>query len=76
MSRTIYDIDLPIEAVITNRITTIEEIANLKIGDTFLMNHAQDKDITVRIGSIPLFTGKVGKVDDKVAINLKKLFEE
>ena len=56
-------------------LSTVEEIAKLKIGDTFVMEHAKDKDIIVRSGPIPLFTGKIGKVDNKVAINLKNLFE-
>ena len=69
-------VNLPVEAVITNRISTIEEIAKLKIGDTFIMDHHKDKDIIVRSGPISLFTGKIGKVDNKVAINLKNFFEE
>ncbi|MDP4709330.1 MAG: FliM/FliN family flagellar motor switch protein [Rickettsiaceae bacterium] len=73
LTESIHDIDLPIEAVITNRLSTIEEIAKLKIGDTIVMEHAKDKDITVRTGPIALFTGKIGKVGNKVAINLKKL---
>ena len=71
LSETVHDIDLPVEAVISNKISTVEEIAKLKIGDTFVMDHAKDKDIVVRSGPIPLFTGKIGKVDNKVAINLK-----
>lgn len=76
LSEAIFDVKLPIEAVISNKISTIKEIAKLKIGDTFVMDHAKDKDIIVRSGPIPLFTGKIGKVDNKVAINLKNLFEE
>ena len=37
------------------------------------MEHSKDKDIIVRTGPIALFTGKIGKVDNKVAINLKKI---
>lgn len=75
LSETVHDIDLPVEAVISNKISTVEEIAKLKIGDTFVMDHAKDRDVVVRSGPIPLFTGKIGKVDNKVAINLKNLFE-
>ncbi len=76
LSESIKGVNLSIEAVITNRISTIEEIAKLKIGDTFIMDHHKDKDIIVRSGPICLFTGKIGKVDNKVAINLKNFFEE
>lgn len=75
LSETVYDVELPIEAVISNKVTTIEEIAKLKIGDTLVMDHPKDKDVTVRIGPVPLFSGKVGKVENKVAINLKDLLE-
>lgn len=68
----INDILLPVEAVITNKISTVKEIVNLKIGDTIVMDHAKDKDITLRSGPIELFTGRIGKVENKVAINLKK----
>jgi|JFJP01.1.fsa_nt_gi flagellar motor switch protein FliM len=71
----IKGVALPIEAVITNRISTIKEIANLKIGDTIIMEHSKDKDITVRSGPIALFTGKIGRVENKVAINLKKIVD-
>ncbi len=75
LSETVHNVDLPIEAVISNKVSTVEEIAKLKIGDTFIMDHAKDKDIIIRSGPTPLFTGKIGKVDNKVAINLKSLFE-
>jgi flagellar motor switch protein FliM len=68
-------VKLPIEAVITNKISTIEEMSQLKIGDTIIMEHPKDKDITVRSGSVELFTGKIGKVDNKVAISLKKIID-
>lgn len=71
----IKGVALPIEAVITNRISTIKEIANLKIGDTIVMEHSKDKDITVRSGPIALFTGKIGRVENKVAMNLKKIVD-
>lgn len=76
MLNTINDINLPIEAVITNRLSTIQEIAELKIGDVIVMNHAKDKDIIIRSGPIELFTGKIGKVDDRVAVNLKTIIEK
>lgn len=76
LAESIKNIELPIEAVITNKTSTVKEIANLKIGDTLTLNHPKDKDILVRSGPISLFTGKIGKVDNKVAINLKNFFEE
>ncbi len=71
----INDVKLPIEAVITNKLSTIREISELKIGDTIVMEHSKDKDIIVRSGPIELFTGKIGKVDNKVAVNIRKIID-
>lgn len=74
--KSMYDVNFPIEAVITDRISTVQEIAKLNIGDTFVLEHSKDKDIKVRAGTIDLFTGKIGKVGDKVAVDLKNFVEE
>lgn len=71
----VYGVDLPIEAVITDRISTVEEIAKLNIGDTFVLDHTKDQDIKVRSGNIDLFTGKIGKVGKKLAVDLKNFIE-
>jgi flagellar motor switch protein FliM len=75
LATAIHEVKLSIEAVISNKISTLEEIVKLKIGDTLIMDHRKDQDVTVRSGSVPLFTGKIGKVENKVAINLRNLFE-
>ena len=36
------------------------------------MEHSKDKDITVRSGPIPLFTGKIGKVENRSCYQPKK----
>lgn len=74
--KTLYDVEFSIEAVINERLSTVKEIAELNIGDTFILDHSRDKDITVRSGNVELFTGKIGKVGDKVAVDLKELIEE
>jgi flagellar motor switch protein FliM len=73
LANVIHDVDLPLEAVIASRVATVEEMAKLKIGDTIVMEHAHDRDITLRCGPIDLFSGKIGKVDKKVAFNLKNI---
>jgi len=76
MLNTVYNVDLPIEAVIINKPTALFEVANLKIGDTIIMDQRYDEDIVVRSGNIPLFKGNIGKVNDRVAVNLKTFIKE
>ena len=76
MLNTIYNVDLPIEAVIINKPAALFEVVNLKIGDTIIMDQKHDEDVVVRSGNIALFKGHIGKVDDKVAVSLKTFIEE
>ena len=76
MSNTVNQVDLSIEAVIINKPVLLEEVASLKIGDTIIMDHKHDEDITVRSGHVPLFKGQIGKVDGKVAVSLKNIISK
>ncbi|WPY00597.1 Flagellar motor switch protein FliM [Candidatus Trichorickettsia mobilis] len=70
----IYQIDLPIEAVIINKPTPLYEVINLKIGDTIVIDHVQHEDILIRSGHIALFKGQIGKVENKVAVSITKYY--
>ena len=74
--KTLYDVEFSIEAVINEKLSTIKEIAELNIGDTFILDHKKDQDITIRSGNVELFTGRIGKVGDKMAVDLKELIED
>jgi flagellar motor switch protein FliM len=76
LTNRIYNIDVPLEAVIMNKPTTIFNVANLKVGHTIVMDHKHDEDVLIRCNHIPLFKGQIGKVDDKVAIDIKHVIAE
>jgi flagellar motor switch protein FliM len=76
MLNVVYHVDLPMEAVIINKPVPLNEVANLKIGDTIITDYKQDEDIIIRSGLIALFRGQVGKVENKVAISIKNVIEE
>lgn len=72
----VYQVDLPIEAVIINRPVSLNEIVNLKIGDTIITDYQQDQDIIIRCGLVNLFNGQIGKIDNKIAISVKNIIEK
>ncbi len=63
-------VDFRIEAIITNTISTIKNVAKLKIGDTIMMDHDKNKDVTIRSGHVNLFKAKVGKINNQIAVSL------
>jgi flagellar motor switch protein FliM len=76
MINSMYNVDLSLEAVIVNRPSKLHEVANLKIGDTILMDHKQEEDVIIRSGQIGLFKGQIGKVESNVAVSLKDIIEK
>jgi flagellar motor switch protein FliM len=70
LTQRIQEVGMPLEAVIVNTPTKIIDVAKLKPGDTIILNHKYDEDITLRCKHLPIFKGQIGKLDDKVAINV------
>jgi flagellar motor switch protein FliM len=70
MLERVYSVDLPLEAVIIDRPTKLSEVANLKVGDTIVTSYKKDEDVYVRCAGVNLFKGQVGKLEEKVAINI------
>lgn len=65
-----YDIDIPLEAMIINKPSKIIDIANLKIGDTIVLEHEADEDIIVSCRDVKLYKGRIGKINKNVAISI------
>ncbi len=58
-------------SVYLNGITsTIKNIANLKVGNTIILDKDPDDDIFLTIDRLKIATGKLGKIDGNVAIKL------
>ena len=64
VGQTFVDID----AVLDERQITLGEVVNLKIGSTIMLDCEVNEPITLKSGGVPLTTGQVGRVGDKVAI--------
>lgn len=71
-----YNINVPVEAVIYNKPTALFNVASLKIGNTIVMDHKQDDDVTVRCEQVLLFRGQLGKVENKIAVSVNKIIVE
>lgn len=59
-----------IEAVLDERQMTLGQVMRLKVGSTIMLNAKPDDLIKLRSGDVSLARGKLGKVDDKMAVSL------
>ncbi len=73
----VSNIPLPIEAVIINKKSLLlQDIIKLKVGDTIVTTQGQFEDVTIRTANVNLFTGQIGKVEDKIAISITNIIEK
>ncbi len=69
----IMNINLNLDAVINNKIVTIGEVVNFKVGDVIILNQKKDEDVFIRCCGVPLLKGRIGKMNNNVAINVSKI---
>ena len=50
---------------------TQRQLQNLKVGDTLMLNATPDSEVSIRAGSIPLTTGRMGRKGQNIAIRVE-----
>ncbi len=64
----IYQSSVPVEAVLHEELMPLSRIMKLDIGDTLVFDAKPDRFITLRCGDFGVTEGRVGRVDDKIAV--------
>ena len=60
-----------VRAVLDEQQLPLSKVLNLKVGDTLMLNALPDSDISVRCGSIPVTTGKMGRKGQHIAVRIE-----
>ncbi|MCU0883789.1 MAG: flagellar motor switch protein FliM [Beijerinckiaceae bacterium] len=64
----IYQATVPVEAVLHQEMMPLSRIMSLDIGDTLVFDAKPDRFVTLRCGDFGVTEGRVGRVDDKIAV--------
>ena len=67
----LWSTDTEIRAVLDEQQAPLSTVLDLKVGDTFMLNATPDSDISIRAGSIPLTTGKMGRKGQFIAVRVE-----
>jgi flagellar motor switch protein FliM len=71
LSKELYKTDVEIQAVLEEKVMSLRDVVQWKIGTTVMFDtHAEDT-VEVRCGQRPLFTGRMGRRDNNIAIRLE-----
>jgi flagellar motor switch protein FliM len=72
----IMSTELEVEAIIEGRASSIKDIANLKVGNTVLLESSPDDDISLVCKGKTMLTGKLGKQGSKIAVSVNESAKE
>jgi flagellar motor switch protein FliM len=64
--------EIEVEAVLYEANLPLRQIISLEVGDTLPLNIKPDALVTVRCGDVPLTEGKIGRVGDRVAVQVAR----
>ena len=72
LSRELYKTDIEIQAVLDEVTMSLRDVMNWHIGSTVMFDTKSDDIVEVRCGQRPLFTGRMGRRDQNIAIRLEE----
>lgn len=65
-----------VEASFKQKTISMQELVNLRIGDVLMLDSRPDDDVIIKFNSIPMLTGKIGKIEDRVAISVDRIINK
>ena len=69
----LWNTEMPINAVLDEMTMPLDEVMNLKVGQTVMLGATPDSFVEVRCGDIPLVKGRMGRVGNKVAVRVEEI---
>ena len=76
LGKEIYMTEVEIDAILGRKTTPFRDILNLKVGSTIMLDTKPDDDIVLSCRNVDVLSGKIGKVDDTVAISIEKILNK
>lgn len=76
LGKEIYNTSIEIEAVLGKKQAHMQDIMNLRVGNTMIMDTAPDDDVVLHCQGINVLTGRVGRVGNDVAILIQRVLNE
>lgn len=68
----IWQADIAVEAVLHETRMPLKKMLSLEVGDTLTFDVGPDTAVTLRCGEVTLSQGRIGRVDDQVAIQVTR----
>jgi len=67
----LWTTDTEVRVVLDEQQAPLSTVLDLKVGDTFMLNATPDSEVSIRCGSIPVTTGRMGRKGQHIAIRVE-----
>ena len=67
----IWTTETEVRAVLDEQQAPLSTVLDFKVGDTLMLNATPDSEVSIRAGSIPLTTGRMGRKGQNIAIRVE-----
>jgi flagellar motor switch protein FliM len=75
LAQELWKTQLELKAIFDEQTMTLEDVMNLKVGSQVMLSAHPDEPIEIRCEDVTLFTGRVGRKGEKVAIQIDQKIE-
>ncbi len=70
LAEELWKTDIDLTAVLDSQLMSLGQVFDLKVGSQLALNATFDSTIEVRCGDIPMFSGKMGRKGDSIAVRI------
>ena len=67
----LWTTETEVRAVLDEQQAPLSTVLDFKVGDTLMLNATPDSEVSIRAGSIPLTTGRMGRKGQHIAIRVE-----
>jgi flagellar motor switch protein FliM len=67
----LWTTDTEVRVVLDEQQAPLSSVLNLKVGDTLMLNAGPESEVSIRAGSVPLTTGRIGRKGQHVAVRVE-----
>lgn len=72
LTQELYKTDIHLQAVLGEKVLTLQEVLDWKVGTRVLFNTQVEDWLELRCGHVPMFRGPVGRKQDHIAVRIER----
>lgn len=73
LAKEIYMTEVNIESLLGRKQAKFRDVLQLKVGSTIILDSGPTDDVVLRCRGVDMMSGKLGRVDDSIAISIEKV---